>query len=479
MQRRGLPHAFSLSIKALVACAMLLTLTGCTELARFIGKADPKPEEAVVAEEATAQPVDDRVEGPVETPKPSKLYEWNGDGRKVSRIVIDTDKQRASFFVGEDEIGWSTVASGLPKHPTPTGQFAVMEKVENKRSNLYGKVVKNGKVVRSNAKAGRDPIPSGARFEGAHMPYFMRLTYDGIGLHAGPIPRPGQPASHGCIRLPSTLAPVLFQHVSHGTQVTIVGSGPSYGNYVEKQRIAAERAKREAEQRRIAQANAAEAAATSSEVTPAAASTAPATPRPRAGSGQTEQAASAPAEPSPDAGAPATEPASAVPASTPEASTASAAPRDPSPTSGSTAAEVPPATPVATAPAAALVSTENTPQTVAEPVAAPEQTRAEPSEAAPPEATTTAAAETPRPADVAVPPAQSAAPTATQVPTQAPAQAAPAAAAESDPAPAAEAPQSPPPSGSAASPAPAPAAPAAPPAQAQQAPAAAAPGSDG
>ncbi|WP_373506786.1 L,D-transpeptidase family protein, partial [Thiocapsa sp.] len=254
MQRRGLPHAFSASIKILGASAMLLTLTGCTELARFIGKAEPKPEEPVVAAE-TPPPADDRVEGPIEKPKPSKLYEWNGDGRKVSRIVIDTDKQRASFFVGEDEIGWSTVASGLPKHPTPTGQFAVIEKVENKRSNLYGKVVKNGKVVRSNVKAGRDPIPTGASFEGAHMPYFMRLTGDGIGLHAGPIPRPGQPASHGCIRLPSTLAPVLFKHVSHGTQVTIVGSGPSYGNYVEKQRVAAaQQAARAAEQRRIAQA---------------------------------------------------------------------------------------------------------------------------------------------------------------------------------------------------------------------------------
>ena len=36
MQRRGLPHAFSASIKVLGASTMLLTLTGCTELARFI-----------------------------------------------------------------------------------------------------------------------------------------------------------------------------------------------------------------------------------------------------------------------------------------------------------------------------------------------------------------------------------------------------------------------------------------------------------
>lgn len=498
MQRRGLPHAFSLSIKALGACALLLTLTGCTELARFIGKADQKPEEPVVAEQPTPVQTEERVEGPVEKPKPSKLYEWNGDGRKVSRIVIDTDKQRASFFVGEDEIGWSTVASGLPKHPTPTGKFAVMEKVENKRSNLYGKVVKNGKVVRSNAKAGRDPIPAGARFEGAHMPYFMRLTYDGIGLHAGPIPRPGQPASHGCIRLPSTLAPVLFKHVSHGTEVTIVGSGPSYGNYIEKQRVAAARTKREAEQRRITQANAAAAAATRAEVTPAMASAAPApaTAEPQANSRPTEQAAANPAaapSQASDAGAPAADPAAApppsAPATAPETSTASAAPRDPSPTAGATAAETPPATSVMTAPAAATESPASASRTLAEPAAgpAPEQARTEPSPAAPPETKTTTIAETASAADVASPPPQSSTPTpAQQAATpaqQAPTPAAPAAAPEPAPAPAAEAPQSPPPSGSATSPAPAPAAPpaapAAQPAQAQQAPAAAAPESDG
>ena len=490
MQRRGLPQAFSLSIKALGACAMLLALTGCTELARFIGKADPKPEEPVVAEQPAPAQTEERVEGPVEKPKPSKLYEWNGDGRKVSHIVIDTDKQRASFFVGEDEIGWSTVASGLPKHPTPTGKFAVMEKVENKRSNLYGKVVKNGKVVRSNAKSGRDPIPAGARFEGAHMPYFMRLTYDGIGLHAGPIPRPGQPASHGCIRLPSTLAPVLFKHVSHGTQVTIVGSGPSYGNYVEKQRVAAARAKREAEQRRIAQANAAQAAASSAEATPAAASTAPSTARPTADSRPTQQASATPAaapSPASDAGAPTAGSTSAAPASAPETSTATAEAREPSPTTGPTAAEVQPATSVTTTPAtpaptSATESPERAPQTAAQPVAAPDQTGAEASPATPPEAKATAIAETARPAEVAAPPAQSSPPTAAPPATPA----APAAAAQSDPAPAAPAaaaPQSPPSSGSAASPTPAPAAPpaapAAPPTQAQQAPDAAAPGSDG
>jgi lipoprotein-anchoring transpeptidase ErfK/SrfK len=53
------------------------------------------------------------------------------------------------------------------------------------------------------------------------MPFWMRLTSTGIGMHAGVIPKPGEAASHGCIRLPKELAPVLFNVVDVGTTVTI------------------------------------------------------------------------------------------------------------------------------------------------------------------------------------------------------------------------------------------------------------------
>ena len=168
--------------------------------------------------------------------------------------MVDVNEQKARFYEGDEQIGWTTVASGVSTHPTPVGRFEVLEKVANKRSNLYGKVYgRGGAVVRSDAKSGRDPIPSGARFEGAKMPYFLRVTYDGVGLHAGPIPRPGRPASHGCIRLPSQMAPVLFEHVGVGTKVSIVGTGPDYGDYAQKQRnLAAERKARDQERREIA-----------------------------------------------------------------------------------------------------------------------------------------------------------------------------------------------------------------------------------
>ncbi|WP_186342980.1 L,D-transpeptidase [Allochromatium palmeri] len=251
------------SFKAGVGSFIVLGLVGCDGLARFASKPDVKPAEPVMAE--VSEPAPPSLDEQAAADKPEKkdktlatpLYEWKGDGRSITRIVVNTDDQKARFYSGDEEVGWSTVATGLPKYPTPTGRFQVTEKVENKRSNLYGKVYgKGGRVLRSSVKVGRDPIPDGGRFEGARMPFFMRLTDDGVGLHAGPIPNPGRPASHGCIRMPSKLAPVLFRHVSNGTPVTIEGKGPSYGDYVAKQRA---KAARRAEERRIAEQRAAEA----------------------------------------------------------------------------------------------------------------------------------------------------------------------------------------------------------------------------
>ncbi|SDX63003.1 L,D-transpeptidase catalytic domain [Allochromatium warmingii] len=247
----------SASFKTGIGLLIAWGLVGCDSLSRLTMRSAPAPTETVVEEApavapeplptTAAPPEVDNIAAELEkesknTKLSSPLYEWKGDGRKITRIVVNTTEQKARFYAGDEQVGWSTVATGLPKYPTPTGRFQVSEKVENKRSNLYGKVYgKGGRVLHSSAKRGRDAIPAGARFEGARMPFFMRLTEDGVGLHAGPIPNPGQPASHGCIRMPSKLAPVLFKHVSHGTPVTIEGKGPNYGDYVARQRANATR----------------------------------------------------------------------------------------------------------------------------------------------------------------------------------------------------------------------------------------------
>lgn len=184
---------------------------------------------------------------------PAPLFEWSGEGRAVSHMHINVDEQKARFFSGKHQIGWATVASGVRKFPTPVGDYKVLEKTADKKSNLYGKIYsKSGKIINSDAKIGRDPIPEGGRFEGAKMSYYLRLTGDGIGLHAGPIPNPGSRASHGCIRLPRSFAPLLFASVAVGTPVTISGDGPGYAAYIKAQnaaaaRLAAARAKKKAE----------------------------------------------------------------------------------------------------------------------------------------------------------------------------------------------------------------------------------------
>ncbi len=365
-------------LKLTLAIPFLLSLTACDGLARFTTKPESKPE-PVVSEQKPAPEQKQEPEAPLEVVKlkPSPLYEWNGDSRRVSRIVIDTDQQKARFYAGNDEIGWSTVATGVAKYPTPTGQFTIIEKVENKRSNLYGKVYgKGGAVIKSSVRVGLDPIPSGARFEGSSMPFYMRLTGDGVGMHAGPIPHPGQPASHGCIRLPSKLASALFTHVSNGTQVSIVGRGPDYGNYAEKQRAIA--ARQAAEQRQAAAKKAAEAAAAAN-VAPSTPPQTPntATPQPAILAAPTV-APTPPVVSPPAAPTPGQIPASpAVPAAAPVAHTPASAPTAPA------SPAAPPATSAPTAPVAPATSTPTPPASAPASPAAPASTPTPPPVAVP------------------------------------------------------------------------------------------------
>jgi len=75
-------------------------------------------------------------------------------------------------------------------------------------------------VMVANVGVKKDPKPAGASFRGAPMPYFMRITPTGVGMHAGFLP--GFPASHGCIRMPERMAEIFFANVSHGTPVRVV-----------------------------------------------------------------------------------------------------------------------------------------------------------------------------------------------------------------------------------------------------------------
>ena len=151
------------------------------------------------------------------------LYEWHPEGLSgKTRVVIDLKRQIASVTIGGQPAGWAYVATGKEGHHTPAGSYTITEKVVDKRSTLYGIIVDaEGNTVNGDADTRKHKPPSGGQFLHAPMPYWMRLTNYGIGMHAGHIPKPGEPASHGCIRLPEQFAPLLFEVAPVGTPVRI------------------------------------------------------------------------------------------------------------------------------------------------------------------------------------------------------------------------------------------------------------------
>ena len=90
---------------------------------------------------------------------------------------VDLDKQKTFFYAGPHKIDWVRVAAAVRSTPTPMEKFKITEKVAKKRSNRYGKIYDGeGNLVISHAAIKIDIIPKGGHFEGAPMPYFMRLT---------------------------------------------------------------------------------------------------------------------------------------------------------------------------------------------------------------------------------------------------------------------------------------------------------------
>ena len=114
------------------------------------------------------------------------------------------------------------VSSGKASHPTPPGSYTIRAKEKEYHSNLYGRIFDaTGAVVVADADSRKDVPPEGGRFEGSAMPYWMRLTDSGVGLHVGFVPG-GRAASHGCIRLKKDNAAEIFSLVKIGTPVAVV-----------------------------------------------------------------------------------------------------------------------------------------------------------------------------------------------------------------------------------------------------------------
>ncbi|GGZ93968.1 L,D-transpeptidase family protein [Novosphingobium arvoryzae] len=132
-------------------------------------------------------------------------FHWDETGVPDGPLVmtVDLEARVLSVFRGGYEIGATAVLLGTQEKPTPLGVFPVIWKKADHYSSIY---------------------------DGAPMPYTLRLTNDGISIHGTKVEK-GY-ASHGCVGVPTPFAKKLFAVAKLGDQVYItrgkrIGKGDS------------------------------------------------------------------------------------------------------------------------------------------------------------------------------------------------------------------------------------------------------------
>ena len=134
-------------------------------------------------------------------------------------IVVNLREQEAYLYRGKNRTASSRISSGREGHRTPIGRFQVIRKDEDHRSSLYGAYCDNSdRIVKPDVDSRRDRQPPHSHFVGASMPYFLEFS-PGYGLHQGYLP--GEPASHGCIRMPYWKARQFYNAARIGTPVVV------------------------------------------------------------------------------------------------------------------------------------------------------------------------------------------------------------------------------------------------------------------
>lgn len=131
----------------------------------------------------------------VRTPMTYGDYRWDDKGVPAGPtwVRVDLRSQLISVFRSGQEIGTAVILYGADGLPTPTGKFPILAKLKDHRSVTY---------------------------DGAPMPYTLRLTADGVSIHGSDV-RWGF-ATHGCVGVPTAFAARLFDAVKTGDEVLIV-----------------------------------------------------------------------------------------------------------------------------------------------------------------------------------------------------------------------------------------------------------------
>ena len=151
---------------------------------------------------------------------------WRGSAVNLynpaqSHVEVLLNEQRGRLYIeGRVAMDFPLCSGRVGGMETPKGTFRISQKVkEEYRSNLYGSFVdaSTGRVVKSGVSSS-DPVPPGAVFEGAKMPYWMRFN-GAIGLHVGNVYRSED--SHGCVRVPVEACSILFEKLAVGSCVIV------------------------------------------------------------------------------------------------------------------------------------------------------------------------------------------------------------------------------------------------------------------
>ncbi|QDQ41910.1 L,D-transpeptidase-like protein [Methylacidiphilum kamchatkense Kam1] len=150
-----------------------------------------------------------------------KNYQWIRSQTEVqiSEIIVSLSEQKIyAYGTNGKLVGTSIISSGKENFSTPAGEYQIIEKEKIHYSNLYGYIVdRYGNILKPGSS--KERISKKWHFRGAPMPYFLRLTKSGIGIHGGPTT--GRPISHGCIRLPMDFAAKLFTNTPLHTRVLV------------------------------------------------------------------------------------------------------------------------------------------------------------------------------------------------------------------------------------------------------------------
>ena len=130
------------------------------------------------------------IEGPI------KYGEWHWDEKGAPSagttvVTVDLKANVLSVFRDGYEIGATAILTGYGDKPTPLGVFPITQKNRDHVSNLYD----------------------------APMPYMLRLTNDGVAIHATKVEN-GY-VTHGCVGVPEGFAAKLFAAARLGDRVIV------------------------------------------------------------------------------------------------------------------------------------------------------------------------------------------------------------------------------------------------------------------